>query len=368
MHGMFGSRPSFAAFSVSALAFVPRPLASASASTHSDAQGCCAPRGSRLAPCAKPAVEVIAGTESATFSLERCDGEAIPASIDKLSILARPADTPKPKEPSAGKRPRRRGRPGHPPHRRAPRRAARARRRPLPQGRRAAAHRARRAEVAQRRQLPRVGPRDRLPHRGRRQRRGRGLLQDAARTPAAASTRTAASSTSTCATPARVTSRGSTSASPGEAPKYVSAWPLPTTPPKQAAEEREAGRSSQGRDRAGRGQAAKPHGQARRRRRERAPKPARRRPPSSAARRPATADGRADERRVAPAARGRAKARAARPRPRRRRSAPRHGTASTHPITRSERSRGARKTPRLSRVAGVSLLSAGPQPTAQKPS
>jgi hypothetical protein len=104
MHGMFGSRPSFAAFSVSALTFVLVP-SMASASTHSDGAG----RVQRTARaldshgCTKPSVEIVAGSESATFPLERCDGEAIPASVDKLSVLARPAGTPKPKEPLTGK-------------------------------------------------------------------------------------------------------------------------------------------------------------------------------------------------------------------------------------------------------------------------
>ena len=104
MHGMFGSRPSFAAFSVSALTFVLVP-SMASASTHSDRSG----RVQRTARaldshgCAKPSVEIVAGSESATFPLERCDGEPIPANVDKLSILARPAGTPKPKEPLTGK-------------------------------------------------------------------------------------------------------------------------------------------------------------------------------------------------------------------------------------------------------------------------
>jgi uncharacterized protein YcbK (DUF882 family) len=38
--------------------------------------------------CAKPPVEVVAATESATFSLARCDGAAAPAAIDRLSTLA----------------------------------------------------------------------------------------------------------------------------------------------------------------------------------------------------------------------------------------------------------------------------------------
>jgi uncharacterized protein YcbK (DUF882 family) len=107
MHGMTGKRPSFAAFSVSALtlvstlAFVP---ATASASTHA-AEADEAPRTAHADPahsdpraCSKPAVEVAAGPESATFPLERCDGEPIPASIDKLSVLARAEGVARPKE------------------------------------------------------------------------------------------------------------------------------------------------------------------------------------------------------------------------------------------------------------------------------
>ena len=102
MHGMFSSRSSFTAFSVSALFVLVPSIASASTPTSH------AGRVQRTArvdshSCAKPSVEVVAGSESATFPLERCDGEAIPASVDKLSILARPAGTAKPKEPLAGK-------------------------------------------------------------------------------------------------------------------------------------------------------------------------------------------------------------------------------------------------------------------------
>jgi uncharacterized protein YcbK (DUF882 family) len=42
------------------------------------------PRG-----CVKAPVEVVAGAESATFSLARCDGAAAPAGVDRLSTLAR---------------------------------------------------------------------------------------------------------------------------------------------------------------------------------------------------------------------------------------------------------------------------------------
>lgn len=51
-------------------------------------------------PCAKPAVEVIAGAESATVSLSKCDGEPLASGVDQLSILARPGSAPKP-SPSA---------------------------------------------------------------------------------------------------------------------------------------------------------------------------------------------------------------------------------------------------------------------------
>ena len=104
MHGMFGSRPSFAAFSVSALTLVLAP-SMASASTHSERTGKVLRTARALDShgCSKHSVEVVAGSESATFPLERCDGEVIPASVDKLSILARPAGTAKPKEPLAGK-------------------------------------------------------------------------------------------------------------------------------------------------------------------------------------------------------------------------------------------------------------------------
>ncbi|MGH7438477.1 MAG: YcbK family protein [Polyangiaceae bacterium] len=48
--------------------------------------------------CAKPAVEVAAGAETKTFSLVDCNGTALPAGIEDLSVLARPGTAPKPKE------------------------------------------------------------------------------------------------------------------------------------------------------------------------------------------------------------------------------------------------------------------------------
>jgi hypothetical protein len=53
-------------------------------------------------PCVKPPVDVVAGGESATISLARCDGAASRAGVDELSILARPAGTEKPKQSLVG--------------------------------------------------------------------------------------------------------------------------------------------------------------------------------------------------------------------------------------------------------------------------
>jgi hypothetical protein len=47
--------------------------------------------------CLKTAVEIVAGGESSTFSLAKCDGEPAPLAIDQLSILARPGGAAKPK-------------------------------------------------------------------------------------------------------------------------------------------------------------------------------------------------------------------------------------------------------------------------------
>jgi hypothetical protein len=49
--------------------------------------------------CTKPAVEVMSGSETATFSLTRCDGTPAPLAVDHLSILARPGSAAKPKIP-----------------------------------------------------------------------------------------------------------------------------------------------------------------------------------------------------------------------------------------------------------------------------
>jgi Bacterial protein of unknown function (DUF882) len=46
--------------------------------------------------CTKAPIEVVAGSESATLSLSTCNGGSLPASVDELSVLARPGSAPKP--------------------------------------------------------------------------------------------------------------------------------------------------------------------------------------------------------------------------------------------------------------------------------
>jgi hypothetical protein len=61
-------------------------------------------KGARIArvvsprPCSKRAVEVVAGKESATFALAKCDGSASPEGVDQISLLARPSGMARPKE------------------------------------------------------------------------------------------------------------------------------------------------------------------------------------------------------------------------------------------------------------------------------
>jgi hypothetical protein len=49
--------------------------------------------------CLKSPVEIVAGTESATIALTKCDGSPAPLAVEELSILARPGSAPKPKQP-----------------------------------------------------------------------------------------------------------------------------------------------------------------------------------------------------------------------------------------------------------------------------
>jgi hypothetical protein len=63
---------------------------------------------SRVRGCLDAPVEVVAGSESATFSLARCDGTAAPSAVDRLTTLARAVVEPPPPAamPSGVSRPR----------------------------------------------------------------------------------------------------------------------------------------------------------------------------------------------------------------------------------------------------------------------
>lgn len=52
--------------------------------------------------CVKPAVEIVAGSDTGTFSLTKCDGKPAPMAVDELSILARPSSAARPKQPVEG--------------------------------------------------------------------------------------------------------------------------------------------------------------------------------------------------------------------------------------------------------------------------
>ncbi|MDP9034401.1 MAG: DUF882 domain-containing protein [Myxococcota bacterium] len=49
--------------------------------------------------CFSQPIEMVAGRESAIFSLTKCDGSATPLGVDQLSVLARPSTASKPKQP-----------------------------------------------------------------------------------------------------------------------------------------------------------------------------------------------------------------------------------------------------------------------------
>ncbi len=94
---MHGSHLPLAAFSFVAFALSLAPAVASAAppsgkATHPN-------RIAKAHLCAKTPVEVVAGAESATFSLARCDGRVAPAGVEQLSILARPSSASKPKTP-----------------------------------------------------------------------------------------------------------------------------------------------------------------------------------------------------------------------------------------------------------------------------
>ncbi len=93
---MFGSHSSLVAVSLTALALWLTPSSAQAAPKHR--------KGARTArvvsehPCSKRAIEIIAGKESATFALAKCDGSASPEGVDQISLLARPSGVSRPKE------------------------------------------------------------------------------------------------------------------------------------------------------------------------------------------------------------------------------------------------------------------------------
>lgn len=93
---MPGLHSPFGAFHVTVLTLVLGP-AVASAAAPSSAKPLRTARMTRSHTCSKAPVEVVAGSESAKLSLARCDGTAIPASVDQLSTFARPASAAKTK-------------------------------------------------------------------------------------------------------------------------------------------------------------------------------------------------------------------------------------------------------------------------------
>lgn len=119
MHGMFGTRSPVLAFSLTALTLALSSTASSEAlagpSSGSSPTANHVRRTARItdaepsredhdgtesAAChnTKTAVEIVAGDEKETLALTKCDGSSIPASLDKLSVLARPHGMAKPKE------------------------------------------------------------------------------------------------------------------------------------------------------------------------------------------------------------------------------------------------------------------------------
>jgi hypothetical protein len=96
---MHGSYLSLAAFSFAAFAISAAPRVAGAAQP--SANGRHPIRVAKAHMCTKAPVEIVAGSESATFSLAKCDGRVTPSGVDQLSILARPGSTPKPKWPLA---------------------------------------------------------------------------------------------------------------------------------------------------------------------------------------------------------------------------------------------------------------------------
>lgn len=95
---MPGSHPSIMFFSAAALLGVLAPAKASASTAPSNPHGTTVVKAQT---CAKAAVEVVAGSETATFPLAKCDGTAMASSVDQLSILGRPGSAPRPSEPIA---------------------------------------------------------------------------------------------------------------------------------------------------------------------------------------------------------------------------------------------------------------------------
>jgi uncharacterized protein YcbK (DUF882 family) len=80
------SHSSFGAFHVTLLALALAPATAGAASSRAASKPSATTKG-----CTKAPVEIVAGSESAKMALAKCDGSAVPASVEQLSALARPA-------------------------------------------------------------------------------------------------------------------------------------------------------------------------------------------------------------------------------------------------------------------------------------
>ena len=81
--------------SLAAVGSIAVPSADAVAATPADHGHHAKPRRvariNKARPCAASPVQIVAGAQSATLSLTKCDGDAIGASVQQLAALARPA-------------------------------------------------------------------------------------------------------------------------------------------------------------------------------------------------------------------------------------------------------------------------------------
>lgn len=77
----------------------PRPVGSAVSTSKGNPVRTARLQRSEARTCTRPAVEIAAGLDVSTFALTRCDGTPAPLAVDKLSILARPGTAAKPRQP-----------------------------------------------------------------------------------------------------------------------------------------------------------------------------------------------------------------------------------------------------------------------------